>query len=189
MLRRLALLFCLSLIASHALAVPTNYTLQKDQSRVAFIWRLGQDAISGTMPVARADISLDFDAPANSRFFVVVDAAKARAGAPFAGEAMKGQSVLWTDRHPEITFQSKSVRRDGEGGAVITGDLTVRGVTRPQTFTARLFRPAGTVAGDRSELTVRLNGSLSRRDFGADGYTNLVGNTVTLDIRAAVKSR
>ncbi|MEM9427048.1 MAG: YceI family protein [Pseudomonadota bacterium] len=186
MFKRFTLLACLFFLGTQAVSAPAEYRLQKDQSRVGFVWFFGDDAITGEMPVARASIALDFDQPANSRINVAVDAAKARAGAPLAGEAMKGQSVLWTDRFPEITFQSQTVRRDGAGGAVLTGRLTVRGVTQPQTFTARLFRPAGAAPGDRSRLTIRLQGSLSRSAFGADGFSGMVGDTVTLDIQALI---
>lgn len=183
--RLLLLAVCLGL-GTPSLAAPVDYVLQRDQSRVGFTYTLNNDAVSGTMPVSRADIALDFDRPDNSRVRVAVDASRARAGAPFAGEALKGQSVLWTDRFPEITFRSQSVRRDGQGGAVMTGTLTVRGVTQPQTFTAQLFRPAGQAAGDRSQLTIRLKGSLSRSAFGASGYSSFVGDTVDLDIQASV---
>lgn len=186
MFTRALLLALLTVFGTPLMAAPVDYDLQRDQSRVGFTYTLNNDAISGTMPVSRADIALDFDRPANSRVRVAVDASRVRAGAPFAGEALKGQSVLWTDRFPEITFQSRDVRRDGQGGAIMTGTLTVRGVTQPQTFTAQLFRPAGQAAGDRSQLTIRLKGSLSRSAFGANGYSSFVGDTVDLDIRASV---
>lgn len=185
-MKRLLLLASFLFFAAPLSAAPADYSLLRDQSRVGFTWVLNNDAINGTMPVSRADITLDFDRPANSKVTVSVNAAEARAGAPFAGEALRGQSVLWTDRFPEITFQSRDVRRDGQGGAILTGTLTVRGVTQPQTFTAQLFRPAGQAAGDRSELTIRLKGDLSRKAFGADGFSNFVGDTVSLDIRAQV---
>ena len=186
MFNRLAFATCLVIFATSGFAAPADYLLQKDQSRVGFTWFFSSDAITGTMPVSRAEIALDFDRPANSRVVVAVNAANARAGAPLANEALKGQSVLWTDRFPEITFRSTDIRRDGQGGAIMTGTLTVRGVTQPQTFTARLFRPAGQAAGDRSELTIRLTGSLSRSAFGADGYANFVGDRVDLDIQAFI---
>lgn len=187
MFRHLLILAALHLLATGAAAAPSDYKFIRDQSRVGFTWFLGQEAILGTMPVARAEISLDFDRPGNSRVFVAVDAANARAGAPFASEAMKGPGVLSTAKHPEITFRSRSVRRDGQGGALITGDLTLRGVTRPQTLSARLFRPSGTAAGDRTRLTIRLDGRLSRSDFGADAFANFVGDTIVLDIRATLE--
>lgn len=186
MLRVISLVALLVVYCSQALADPSDYALQIDRSRVGFVYVLNNTAMSGTMPVSRAEISFDFDRPGNSRISVSVDASQARAGAVFADEALKGQSVLWTDRFPEITFESSDVRRDGQGGAVMTGTLTVRGVTQPQTFTAQLFRPAGQAAGDRSELTIRLKGSLSRSAFGASGYASFVGDTVDLDIQAYI---
>ncbi|MEO1536367.1 MAG: YceI family protein [Pseudomonadota bacterium] len=187
MLKRFLILACLLSFGTAAPAKPSDYALQKEQSRVGFTWFMNADAVSGTMPVASADITLDFDSPGNSRVRVAVDASKARVGVPFASEALKGQSVLWTDRFPEITFQSGNVRRDGEGGAIMTGTLTVRGVTQPQTFTARLFRPAGQAAGDRSRLSIRLRGSLSRSAFGASGYSTFVDDRVDLDIQAQIE--
>ncbi len=176
----------LLLIATAAFADPVPYELRTSESRVGFTWFLNNEAISGRMPVARADIQLDFDRVGSSRVNVTVDAARANAGAPFAGEAMKGQSVLWTARFPEITFVSRRVRRDGAGGAIVEGDLTVRGVTRPQVLTARLFRPPGTEPGDRSRLPVRLEGTLSRAAFGADGFQSFVGDRVDLNISARI---
>ena len=189
MFRILFAVFFGAFLAHGAVAAPKVYELKRDQSRVAFTWFLGEDAITGRMPVAAAEIVLDFRDVTKSSVMVTVDASKARAGAPFAGEAMKGQSVLWTSRHPEIRFASTRIRRDGEGGAIMDGRLTVRGVTRPQRLTARLFRPAGAEQGDRSVLTVRLQGSLSRADFGADGFQSFVGDRVDLDIRARVVAR
>ena len=141
------------------------------------------------MPVSRAEIALDFDQPGNSRINVSVDASKAEAGAPLASEALKGQSVLWTERFPEISFRAEDIRRDGRGGVILSGVLTVRGVSRPQVFTAQLFRPPGREAGDRSQLTVRLRGTLSRSAFGANGYSSFVADRVDLDIRAEVVRR
>lgn len=189
MFRAFLTLATLTLFCSEALAAPDEYALQKNESRVGFTYTLNNDAVSGSMPVSRADIALDFDQPSNSRINVSVDASKARAGAPFAGEALRSQSVLWTDRFPEIIFQSRDIRRDGQGGAVLTGTLTVRGVAQPQTFTAQLFRPSGQAAGDRSELIVRLRGSLSRSAFGASGYSGFVVDRVDLDIQAKVVAR
>ena len=138
------------------------------------------------MPVKRATLVLDFDNPRNSRVLVAVDAARANAGNILAQDVMTGDQVLWTDRYPEITFVSKRIRRDGAGGAVVEGDLTMRGVTRAQTFRARLFRPGNAAPGDRNRLTIRLDGSLSRSAFGADGYANMVGDRIELDIAALI---
>lgn len=171
---------------SSAMAAPVDYTLDKTASDVGFIWFLGKDEVKGSMQVAEARMSLDFVNVANSKVDVSVDAAGARAGAAFADAAMKGPSVLWVDAHPLIRFVSRRVRPDGSG-ALIDGDLTVRGVTRPVTFAAKLFRPADRAAGDKSRLTIRLTGSVSRSAFGADGWSGIVGDEVKLSISAAIE--
>ena len=174
----------LSLGAASARPVP--YFLQKDDSRVGFSWFLGKDEIQGRMPVSRAEMVLDFDRVENSKVNVAVDVTGAEAGFPFASQGMKSPKVLWADRYPEITFVSTGVRRSGEG-ALIDGNLTVRGITRPMVFVAGFFRQAGHEVGDRSRLSIRLTGSLSRSAFGADGWSDLAGDEVKLSILARIK--
>lgn len=186
MIDAMRVLALLLLLAAPAFADPIPYALQADQSRVAFTWFFGSDPVRGRMPVKRAELVLDFDRPEMSRVAVALDARGANAGNLLAQDVMTGKDVLWTDRYPEITFVSKRVRRDGEGGAIIEGDLTLRGVTRPQTLHARLFRPGSAAPGDRRRLTIRLDGSLSRSAFGAGGYANMVGDRIELDIAALI---
>ena len=180
------LIVFLLLLAAPALAEPVPYALQTDQSRVGFTWFFGSTPVKGAMPVKRAALVLDFDRPENSRVRVAADAANASAGNVLAQDVMTGNQILWTDRYPEIIFESSRIRRDGQGGAIVEGDLTLRGITRPQTFRARLFRPGNAAPGDRRRLTIRLEGTLSRAAFGADGYANMVGDTIRLDITALI---
>lgn len=73
--------------------------------------------------------------------------------------------------------------RPTDWGALVEGAATIRGVTRPMTLEARLFREAGGDPRDYSRLQVRLTGRLDRHDFRASGFAGLVGPEVELDIR------
>ncbi len=183
LMKYIAYLAALLLLAAPSWAAPQRYILQVEDSSVGFSWFLGKDEIKGSMPVASADLVIDLDRLSNSTVTVAVDVQRARAGFPFASQGMKSRKVLWAKKFPQIIFQSTSVRRDGNG-ALIDGNLTVRGVTLPATFRADLFRQAGTEAGDRSRISVRLTGSLSRKAFGADGWSDLAGDEVKLSILA-----
>lgn len=46
-------------------------------------------------------------------------------------DLMKGSDFLDATRHPEITFKSSTVAKTSERQGVITGELTILGVTRP----------------------------------------------------------
>ena len=185
-MKALAIVSTLILLAAPVTAAPQPYTLQKEDSSVGFSWSLGRDEVRGNMPIADADIVLDLERLQNSTATVVVDVRGARAGFPFASQGMKSKKVLWAQKYPTIIFQSTRFQRDGDR-AIVDGTLTVRGVTRPARFTAELFRPKGSQADDRSRLLVRLTGSLSRADFGADGWADLAGDEVTLSISAKMR--
>ena len=180
---RCLIVLALVLAPLAATADPVRYLLQKDDSTVGFTWFLGKDAINGRMPVADADLLIDLDEVRRTQVAVSLDLASAVAGFPFADQAMKGPRILDAKRHPTIEFRSRSVTRVGDG-ARVDGDLTVRGVTRPVTLSAELYRQRGTAPDDLSRLSILLKGSLSRSAFGADGWSDLAGDEVRLSILA-----
>ncbi|MDZ4096873.1 MAG: YceI family protein [Paracoccaceae bacterium] len=176
----------LSLVfAAAALAAPVGYVLQPEASIVGFEADFGPDRITGQMPVTRADLVLDFADVTRSRVAVTLDASGARASFPFAAQAMKGPKVLDAANYPQITFQSTSVRRDGDG-ARVEGALTIRGITRPVVLQARIWRQQGSAETDLSRLTIRLTGTVIRSDYGALGWADMVGDAVRLDILARI---
>ncbi|MGW7820842.1 YceI family protein [Streptomyces puniciscabiei] len=65
-----------------------------------------------------------------------------------------------TDQHPEITFAVRGADRLDGDGVRVTGQLTVRGTSRPVTFTARLTEASGEALTLDAEFTV------DREQFG-----------------------
>jgi len=67
--------------------------------------------------------------------------------------------------HPNITFKSKSMKKTGKGTYKLSGDFTMRGVTKPMTLDVKFGgtqkSPWGqTVAG------FKITGKINRKDFG-----------------------
>lgn len=167
-------------------AEPHFYTLEAQHSQVGFSWDLGADQVQGHMPVARADLSIDFAALSNSTIDVEVDVTRAIAGFPFATQAMKGPKILDAGQHPRIKFVSTAVIAQGTT-AQVQGNITLRGITRPMVFSAEIFRERGTEPSDRSRLVIQLIGALNRSDFGATGWGDLAGDQVRLNILAHIR--
>jgi polyisoprenoid-binding protein YceI len=182
----LALLAVLAAPAASAAVV--DYTLDQSAATVAFETDFGPDLITGTIPLELANLSLDFDNVANCTVEVALDVTGAKASFPFAAQALKGPKVLDAKAHPRMTFESTSVRRAGEA-ADVTGQLTIRGVTKPVTLKAQLFRPKGSAADDFSQLTVKLSGRVNRSDFGATGWSDMVGDEVRIIITARIDAK
>lgn len=182
----LALLLCIAALPLPA--EPVRYALQASESVVGFDYIFGKEReeIQGRMPIAAADVIIDFDRVENSQIAVALDVSRADAGFLFGTQAMRGPSVLWADRFPRITFRSTAVRRQGEG-ARVTGDLTIRGVTRRVELNARLYRQRGTDPGDLDRLSILLTGSVSRNAFGAGGWPEWVADPIDLTILARIE--
>ncbi len=173
-----------------ALAAPTRYALDSGNSHVEFKFKLNGTPQTGSMPIEQAKITIDPQHLPASQVDVTLNVARARTGLIFITQAMTGSDVLDAAQFPTIRFVSRRVILGAAGriseGAQITGDLTLHGVTKPIVLQAALYRPRGTPADDLSQLDVVLKGGLNRTDFGASGFPDLVGNKVTLDIRARI---
>lgn len=172
-------------LTSPLAAAPANYVLEPATSTVGFETDFGKDHITGRMPIAAANLTLDFDSVANCKVAVTLDAAGAQASFPFAAQAMKGPKVLDTKTHPQIIFESTSVKADGKG-AKVTGTVTIRGVSKPMILDAQIYRQKGTAERDLSHLSIRLTGAVQRSQFGAIGWADMVGDEVRLDILARI---
>jgi len=188
-----ALLTALALtLPLSAVAAPTTYILEAAKSKVGFVFTLNNNAAKGSIPIKSSNIQIDLDALQRSSVDVTLDVRKTRTGLFFATEALKGSSVLDANKFDTIRFVSTGIRLGStgqlSGGAKITGNLTIRGITKPVTLNATLFRQRGTDAGDLSRLGFRLTGAVSRAAFGATGYSDLVDDTIQLDILARVRS-
>ncbi|MGV6805561.1 MAG: YceI family protein [Ruegeria sp.] len=188
----LAWLFVLP-VAHHAMAAPVPYNLEQQNTLIKFTFGLAGSAQTGTMPIQSAIVVVDPQKLRNSRVDVVLNVAKARTKLPFARGPMLSTSVLDAARFPTIRFVSTSVSLGAGGrisdGATITGNLTVRDVTRPIVLEAALYRPSGSAKDDLDHLSIHLTGALNRNDFGAVGYPDLVDETVGIDIRTEIRRK
>lgn len=85
-------------------------------------------------------------------------------------------------------FVSTSVRANAQS-AVITGNLTLNGVTRPVTLQARLYgagtMPAG--MGGQENIGFRASATIRRSAFGIGYAVPMVSDDVQLDIIAAFR--
>ncbi len=183
-------LFLLATLSSQVSAAQVPYRLDPDATSVEFSYVLSGVPQNGTMPISNADIRIDASQLTNSRVSVSLDVSGARTKLPFARSAMLSRDVLNAAEFPTIRFNSTHISLGADGrlsdGSTITGDLTIRGVTRPITLQASLYRQRGSNPDDLGTLSIRLTGALNRNDFGATGYADLVGELVGLDIRAEI---
>jgi polyisoprenoid-binding protein YceI len=101
---------------------------------------------------------------------------------------LRSADFFETEKYPDITFVSKKVVKKGSGYGV-TGDLTLRGVTKEVTLDAEVL---GTTANPPM-AGLEITGKVNRKDFGINWNKNLdaggvvLGDDVDLVIRVEAK--
>ncbi|MFE5038075.1 YceI family protein [Streptomyces sp. NPDC056683] len=90
---------------------------------------------------------------------VTIDAASLDTGNKKRDDHLRSADFFDADNHPEITFAVRNARHTGDE-AQVDGQLTVRGVSRPQKATAKL------VSADADGLTLEAEFQVVREEFG-----------------------
>ncbi|HET6372242.1 MAG TPA: YceI family protein [Candidatus Polarisedimenticolia bacterium] len=101
---------------------------------------------------------------------------------------LKSPDFLDVEKFPSITFKSKKVEKAGDGRLKVTGDLTIRGVTKEVVLDVEgpmpeIKDPWGNVKSGASATT-----KINRQDFGVswsktlDGGGLVVSDEVTINI-------
>jgi polyisoprenoid-binding protein YceI len=107
---------------------------------------------------------------------------------------LRSNDFLAMDEYPELTFASTAIEASGDDQVSITGDLTIRGVTKSVTFDIEY---AGSAKDPYGNLRAGFEGSLviNRKDWGVNWNTALeaggvlVSEKVTLEFDvSAIKS-
>lgn len=110
-------------------------------------------------------IAFDQERPERSSVRATVAAASIDTRNEARDEHLRSADFLDAANFPVLTFESTSVTPRGRGGALITGDLTIRGTTRQVTLDAEFHGivndPWGNIKAGFSATTV-----INRKDFG-----------------------
>lgn len=166
-------------------AAPISYAFDYSDSDIGFLYEFDGQEIRGRFPDFTGELKLDFQRVANSQVNVVIDTTTAMGGFVFATQSIKGPKVLHATKFPQMSFVSRKARVDGNG-AIVSGDLTIRDVTRPVDLKVTVLRDEGTEPSERDNLILRVKTSIKRSDFNAGGYQEFVSDTLDIDIRARI---
>lgn len=185
---RILFTILICLFTSSVTAAPIKYVVDTENTDVNFTYTFGGKDIVGAFNDYTIDVAIDFKALKNSTVSVKMNTQTATGGFIFGTQAMRSKKILSAKAFPEITYRSKSVTGSGDT-AIIAGDITVRGITKPLILTAQLFRPKGSDVNERDNLFMKITGTLNRFDFSANGYAKEVGPDLRINILAAIQKQ
>lgn len=131
--------------------------------------------VRGHFKNVRGTLEFDPENPRATSLEVTMDAAGLWSGEPDRDAHLKSADFLDAEKHPTITFRSRSVELRGADEAKLTGDLTIRGVTKPVTLDVRYLGQwqtpwweDGVDKGPKTRAGFVAKGRINRKDFGVN---------------------
>lgn len=190
--RNLALLSALTagLLQTASAAVET-YTIDPVHSAVGFSIRHFVSKVPGSFTKFQGTITVDRDNLEKSSVEATVEVTSVNTANQKRDEHLQAPDFFDGAKQPTATFKSKSWKKTGEDTFDVTGDLTIKGVTKEVVLKTKLlgFGP-GMKGAQLSGWEV--TGTIKKSDFGVDGPAMLgkaLGDEVTLNlsIEAGIK--
>ncbi|GHC69365.1 YceI family protein [Streptomyces cinnamoneus] len=159
--------------------------------------------VRGALKNVQGSLEADPDAPEAARVEATIDATQVYTGQPQRDEHLRSADFFDVEHHPTWTFSGTEVRQLSPTDFLLTGDLTVRGVTRPVTFDVTYLGQwdtpwweDGRDLGPRRRAGFCATARINRHDFGVswndtvDRGGVVVGDMidVTVDVEAVRES-
>ena len=186
-----SLLAALMVVVLSAPAFASESTWQIDPAHSSFQFKIRHLTVSnvrGEFDKSGGTVTLNDQDPASLRVEVSIEAGSVNTHHVKRDEHLRSPDFFDVAKFPLITFVSKKVVQDGMNRLKVTGDLTIKGITKEVTVnvegpTAEIKDPTGNLRRGATG-TAKIN----RRDFGMiwnrvlDTGGVLVGEDVDISI-------
>jgi polyisoprenoid-binding protein YceI len=170
----------------------------KPQDAAALVADANHSTVGFAVPIAgglakvrgkfsRFDLKLNYDAKdiTKSNVSATIKADSIDTGIEGRDNHLKNPDFFEVAKYPDITFQSKSVTRQGKRLAV-TGDFTMHGVTQEITIPFTLLGDPAKLKAGEPPLGVQGNLKLDRRTYGItyarQNDPNFIGYEVEIEL-------
>jgi polyisoprenoid-binding protein YceI len=126
---------------------------------------LGMMTVRGNFLELTATGYIDPDHPEASSVEITIQTASLRTHNPQRDNDLRSSNFLEVDKYPTITFKSTRVEPSGPDRYTVTGDLTIKGNTRPVTLSVVKFGEFNDpMMGHRIGYSAETK--INRKDFG-----------------------
>jgi polyisoprenoid-binding protein YceI len=151
--------------------------------------------VRGHLGPVSGSVFIDDGAIERSRVDIAIDARGIDTRDPKRDEHLRSADFLDVANHPQVTFRSTEVRRGERDQLLVTGDLTIRGVTRPVTLEVDPLSPVIADPWGNTKRGATARTRLNRKDWGLTWNLALetgglvVGDEVAIEIEVELARR
>lgn len=169
-----------TLVAGTAFAAPETYNVDPmhtiptyEINHLGFSTQRGRfNKTSGTIVLDRAKHTVSAD--------ISIDVNSLSTGVEKLETHLRSEDFFDAAKYPTITFKSTGARFSGDKLESLTGNLTMRGVTKPVTLTVTAFHCGFNQVYKKDECGADVTTMIKRSDFGISYAVPAVGDEVKL---------
>ena len=163
-----------------------TYAVDPGHTQVGWhVSHMGFSNYSGTFSDVSGNLVLDPKNPAASKLSVTVPVASVLTPDPKLNDVLRGDQWLDAGKYPDMTFVSTAVTPAGQDHAMVAGNLTLHGVTKPVTLDVTLVGAGVNPLNKKYTVGFEVGGTFKRSDFGVKTYLPILGDEVHLSIAGA----
>ena len=182
-LKTLSLGVCLVLDSTLVQAKAVDYKIDPTHTATVFSWNhFGFSTPSANFTDIQGVIKVDNAKPANSSVEVTIPLSSVNTNVPALDKEFQEEAWFNAAKYPNITFKSTKVETKDKKHFKITGDLTVKGVTKPVVLDAVLNKQGEHPMAKVPAIGFNATTSFNRSAFGIGNYVPNVGDKITVNI-------
>ena len=183
-----------ALVAAFALpAFAADYVVDANHTQATFtVSHLAISRVSGKVPVTSGTVSLG-STGIPTAIGMTLSAKDIDTQSAGRDRDLRGSDWFEVEKFPTITFTAQSITGTPQA-LIIAGDLTMHGVTKPISFTAKEIGKMTDQRG-RTHIGYSAATTLDRRQWGLNfgaatpGGSLVAGNDVTIDLNVEIVSK
>ncbi len=181
-LTRLSAAVLLAGTAITATAAPATYVIDGGHTFPSFSYsHFGMSTQISRFDKTTGTVVLDSVAR-TGKVDIEIDMTSVNTGFELFNEHIQAKDFLDTASFPKATFTSSKVIFEGDKPAAVTGNLTIKGITRPVTLDITHFASMRHPMLDKDAIGANAKTVIKRSEFNAGQYAPNVGDDVTITI-------
>ena len=170
-------------IATFSIAKPVAYKIDPTHTATVFSWNhLGFSTPSANFTDIQGTINVDNEKPANSSVNVTIPVSSINSNVPALDKEFQQEGWFDAAKYPNITFKSTKLETEDKKHFKITGDLTVKGITKPVVLDAVLNKRGIHPMSKLDTVGFNATTSFNRSAFGIGNLVPNVGDKITVNI-------
>ncbi|MDA3578510.1 YceI family protein [Acinetobacter ursingii] len=182
-LKTLSLGLAVAVASTLTLAAPVDYKIDPTHTATIFSWNhFGFSTPSANFSDIQGVIKVDNAKPANSSVDVTIPVSSVNTFVPKLDQEFQEEGWFNAAKYPNITFKSTKVETKDKKHFKITGNLTVKGITKPVVLDAVLNKQGEHPMAKVPAIGFNATTSFNRSDFGIGNYVPNVGDKITVNI-------